>query len=423
MIALEEDLAGAICTDADRVWRRATVRMRDKLLACMAVNLVEAARSSREPQCWNVARSIVTSGHQVSSLRGIRGPTDQVATANAYLTHALLRDDAYGTALHPGQLVIPVALALSEEADVAGAITLEAVAIGYEVTCRLADLLLPEVSNRGWRVTALLSPIAAAATAASILRPGDHAALAAAVRLGATVMGGPLHTVAAGEDWRAQPSLLVSAGMACARMAASGYQANSGHIEAAYGALDQFTGSRVAKELDHGSRLESVTFKSHSGPMFCQALLRAIDSIAGTLLSAPCSVTVALSPFAVSYAGASADAGSVANIEHIVFDRLSIHASDAELAGVDITVIADDSVHDLDAVVEVSTVARASTREYYSGDTSTWSFGDVRREATSEMSEASDLVDAVAELEGALNVRSLIDSWQRLAEAEPLRPH
>ncbi|MHA6622923.1 MmgE/PrpD family protein [Pseudonocardia sp. DLS-67] len=80
-----------------------------------------------------------------------RVPAAAAAFANGALAHALDFEDAVdGLPVHPNAQVIPAALALAEEYDACGAQLLASVALGCDVTCRIADLAGERMAVRGW---------------------------------------------------------------------------------------------------------------------------------------------------------------------------------------------------------------------------------------------------------------------------------
>lgn len=76
------------------------------------------------------------------------------ALLNATFAHTYDFDDTHATAgLHPGASVVPAALAQSELSDVDGKTLLTALAVGYEVICRLALACAPGSYIRGFHNT------------------------------------------------------------------------------------------------------------------------------------------------------------------------------------------------------------------------------------------------------------------------------
>jgi 2-methylcitrate dehydratase PrpD len=97
------------------------------------------------------------------------------AFVNGAMAHALDFEDTHdATLVHPHAAVVPAALALAEFAgDVSGRDFLDAVAIGADISCRLALGLTESVEKRGFYFIPMLSAYGAAAASARILKLSD----------------------------------------------------------------------------------------------------------------------------------------------------------------------------------------------------------------------------------------------------------
>ena len=103
---------------------------------------------------------------------GFRTSPIMAAFVNGAMAHALDFEDTHdATLVHPHAAVVPTALALAEFAgDVSGRDFLDAVAIGADVSCRLALGLTESVEKRGFYFIPMLSAYGAAAAAARLLK-------------------------------------------------------------------------------------------------------------------------------------------------------------------------------------------------------------------------------------------------------------
>src|SRR5579863_9313158 len=102
-------------------------------------------------------------------LRGTRLPAPQAALLNASMGHALDFDDTLDTggSIHPGVSVLGAVLAVCDRiGGVTGRDVLTAVALGLDVSCRIA---LASTLDRGWHRTAALGVFGAAATAGKLI--------------------------------------------------------------------------------------------------------------------------------------------------------------------------------------------------------------------------------------------------------------
>jgi 2-methylcitrate dehydratase PrpD len=102
-------------------------------------------------------------------LRGVRLPAPQAAPLNASMGHALDFDDTLDTggSIHPGVSVLGAALAVTDQlGSIAGKDLLLAVALGLDVSCRIA---LASTLDRGWHRTSAIGVFGAAAAAGKLL--------------------------------------------------------------------------------------------------------------------------------------------------------------------------------------------------------------------------------------------------------------
>jgi 2-methylcitrate dehydratase PrpD len=97
-------------------------------------------------------------------------PAINAALANASCAHAIDMDDGHRfSALHPGAVIIPAALA---GAELSGANTKElisGVVTGYEIMIRLGSAINPSSLNRGFHATGVVGPFGAAAATARMM--------------------------------------------------------------------------------------------------------------------------------------------------------------------------------------------------------------------------------------------------------------
>jgi 2-methylcitrate dehydratase PrpD len=102
-------------------------------------------------------------------LRGTRLPAPQAALLNASMGHALDFDDTLdsGGSIHPGVSVLGAVLAMCDSLEgVTGRDVLLAVALGLDVSCRIA---LASTLDRGWHRTAAIGVFGATAAAGKLI--------------------------------------------------------------------------------------------------------------------------------------------------------------------------------------------------------------------------------------------------------------
>jgi len=323
MTLVEKDLALQIAVQSLAVSVQVEPLVEEKLTLAITVALLEISRSASHLQHWQIA-SILRGNARgpAQSLRGEVGSAENVAQSNAYLLHALLQDDSYKTAFHPGQLIVPVCLAVAQSLNSTGGDLRAAIRISYEVACRLADIFLPEVPSRGWRVTPLLAPMVSAAATILLLAPGDPIRLAKSINLAAAGIGGSMHTTRGGNQWQTQAALQIPSGMFAAKLVDADLGGHGGGLDSQFGALDQFLGRRSYSLSASSSLLPEVTFKLYPAPMFAQAVLQACEKISISEGFYVSEITVFLSEFAHSYGGKNREESAIASLENLVSKKL-----------------------------------------------------------------------------------------------------
>jgi len=393
----------------------------DKLDAGLTAALLEAARSAAGPGERAIADAMLDGGTEADAVTGGTGTAASVAAAHAFLMHAHLRDDAYRTAAHPGQLVVPVALAVGQALGATGRRVREAALVGYEVAGHLADLLLPAVADRGWRVSAVLAGPTAAVTAAYLHDPRAEV-VAAALRLAACHTGGGLHVVRTGADWRMQPALGLPAGVLAARLVArGGHRPVPGALDGPCGLLDQFGGTDrelADRDLTGGPRIGGVTFKRYDAPTYAQGVLDACHRVGRALAVSPAvtGLRVHVCGFSDTYAGAGALPGSVGNVAGVVLAHAPrLPGPLRGLTADRLTVVPDEALahtagRALARLADGSTVTATGD-----GDTTGWGLADLVRSYRDEPVAAAavdPVADAVSGLAAAPDVAHLVRTWR-----------
>lgn len=129
---------------------------------------------------------------------GRRLPATWAALAHATLAHCRDFDDTFAeSVVHPGSVVVPVALAVGEATAADGGDVLAAIAAGYEASARLGAAGGRKFHARGLHSTGTIGPLAAAVTAARLygLAPLETAQ---AMGLAGSMSGGLMEFLADG---------------------------------------------------------------------------------------------------------------------------------------------------------------------------------------------------------------------------------
>lgn len=289
--SLTEQLAQRLQQPVDAAARQRAALLLVDWLGCA----LAALRYPMAAQLRSVVRA-QAAGTVVALGAGRRSPADALLL-NAALGNVLEMDDVHrGAILHPGPVVIPVALAAAQAEGADADALLDAIVRGYEATIRVGRAL-GKAHYRYWHPTSTAGAFGAAAAAASVLRlPAES--LADALGTAGSRTGGlwqmrhepvptkSLHNAeAARSGWLA--AQLALAGMRGPRRILEGEQ---GLFAAT--APDALPEQVVADEADwliHGTSLKPWPACRHAHP--------AIDALRDAL--------------------AQLDAGELAQIEHV----------------------------------------------------------------------------------------------------------
>jgi 2-methylcitrate dehydratase PrpD len=229
------------------------------------------------------------------------GGAGRLAVAAA---HVDLDDLHLGSLTHPGGVVWSAVAACAGECGTSFRDALEAAALGYELTVRLACAYSPEHRAR-WHATATAGTVGAAGAAALLL--GGASAVADAVGHALSVAGGSVQAMVERSGSRTlHRAHAADAGVACARAAAAGLAASRLNLEGGRGdfapppedvadALER-TGARSAIE-ETGVRLHAATGFAHTAidaalglgridPETIAAVRIAVEPAAGALAAA-----------------------------------------------------------------------------------------------------------------------------------------
>jgi aconitate decarboxylase len=167
-------------------------------------------------------------------LHAERSGAAYAALVGAVASHALDWDD-YAFSNHPSVVLAPTAIAVADAVGASGARIAAAYVAGYEVWGTLMRREPGHLHSKGWHPTAVLGPIAAAVTAAVLMRL-DESACRNAVALAASFAGG----VMANFGTMAKPlhaGRAAQSGIVAARYAAGGFDAGAHALESPLGLM------------------------------------------------------------------------------------------------------------------------------------------------------------------------------------------
>lgn len=197
----------------------------------------------------------------IARLDAADGPATAIGEGRGYSwQYAALLNGAYAHTLdfddtnqgHPGAPVISAALTEAERVDASGTAFLEALAVGYEVYCRVGGAIGIAGYDRGFHITAIAG-IFGAVAAVSKLRGLDRAIIGNAFGLALSKASGSMQYLENG-SWnkRLHPGFAAHDAILCTTMAECGVVGAAAAIEGRYGVLTSFTGAPQPEILTDG---------------------------------------------------------------------------------------------------------------------------------------------------------------------------
>lgn len=218
------------------------------------------------------------------------------ALANGTAAIVLELDDGYNKAcLHTGATCIPAILAIAESVGADTRRVLEAIAVGYELQCRIGSATNPDMYDRGFHGMSLLGVLGAASGVAKVLG-ADGRVMCSALGLAGVNAGGVLENTPA---WlnavRTKPGRVNADGITCAILASEGITGPSDLMESSRGFAQAFVGRQLDRDLacrDLGSRWDMLDIyvkrypfcRSMHSPIEATALLKEKHSIAASVI-------------------------------------------------------------------------------------------------------------------------------------------
>ena len=197
--------------------------------------------------------------------------------ATAHVTELDDTDDSTGS--HPGDSIIPAALAVAEKLGTDGKTFIAALVAGYEAMIRIGYSVMPSHDQKGWHTSSTLTTLGAAVAAAKQMNmsPGRLAqTLSIAV---AQMAGNSAHVPERGMLKDFNPGRAAGNGVFAALLGAEGFTGASDVIENPHGfaALysDEFHPERIGDGLGDEYRILKVAHKLFPG---CRYLHRSREA-------------------------------------------------------------------------------------------------------------------------------------------------
>lgn len=167
--------------------------------------------------------------------------------------HGLELDDGFRAgSVHPGAPVIPAVLAAAYGSGMSGERVATAIAVGYELTTRIAAAGHPGSRNRGFHNTSIAGVLGAAGAVGSLLGL-DADRIEQAIGIAASSAGGLFAFLqGGGEIKRLHPGMAAREGLYAALLARAGMTGPRGVLEGHDGFLQAYSGSPKLALLTDG---------------------------------------------------------------------------------------------------------------------------------------------------------------------------
>jgi 2-methylcitrate dehydratase PrpD len=192
----------------------------------------------------------------------------QAALANGYLGHLEDYDDThFPTVLHPSSPTVPAAYAVAEDLHLGGRELLAAVALGIELSCRVALAVHPWHYDEGWHITGTMGVFGPAIAAGRLLGLdasrmvaclGTAGTQAAGVREVFGSMTKPFHAGRAAQ-----------AGLLAAQLAAGGFTSTHQILEGRRGVMAVMAGESDLSRVTEGLGERWEIFNNGLKPYAC----------------------------------------------------------------------------------------------------------------------------------------------------------
>ncbi len=202
------------------------------------------------------------------------------AMLNGAHAHSMDADDTSIQMVgHPGAAVIAAAFAEAERADVRGDAFLEALAVGYEVECRLGEALTVGAYSRGFHVTGVAG-IFGAVAALGKLRSYDAHRLECAWGLALSKAAGSMQYLANGSyNKRLHPGFAAHDAFIITALAEAGVIGATSAFEGEYGLLHAYSPSPDPAKLTDSLGTDWLTLRTGIKPYpSCRLTHAAIDA-------------------------------------------------------------------------------------------------------------------------------------------------
>ena len=250
-----------------------------------------------------------TGGHSTVYTKGNSFPVQSAALLNGAFAHTFDFDDTFAAgALHPGASVISAALAQSELSNVDAKTLLTALAVGYEVICRIARALGAGSYERGFHSTGTAGIYGAIAAVAKVKKL-SHATTEMAFGLAGSRAAGSMQFLDNG-SWnkRLHPGFAAHDALLCINLAEAGVIGSSKPLEGKAGFFHSYAVNADLSRLTEGLGKEwiflSTALKPYPACRMTHTSIEIAERMAQEKPSVPVeSITVAMHPICWNIVG------------------------------------------------------------------------------------------------------------------------
>jgi 2-methylcitrate dehydratase PrpD len=251
-------------------------------------------------QSWSQMIAANTLAESAPGRCTLLGRGEQLAPAPAALVngtsmHGFELDDLISEAIaHPGTVVVPAALAVAEHANVSGLRLLLGIIAGYETLARVSVALGMETPHRGFHMTGVVGPVAAA-VAAGVTLGFTPDKLLAAIGLACSASSG-IRAFAGGSGGgmvkRLHAGRSAEAGVRMCQLAARGFTGPSAALDGKFGLLETFSGksarpARLTENIGNSWAINEVWVKVYP---ICGGIQSTVELLQRLRGAAPLSV-------------------------------------------------------------------------------------------------------------------------------------
>ncbi|MGJ7525316.1 MmgE/PrpD family protein [Variovorax sp. GB1P17] len=237
-------LAALAARTASTAFPDALIGLMEECVLDLAGHTAFSAQFAESSPAFREGTRMLDPAGQGFSVIGERGSYSQpqAALLNGAFSHTMDFDDTnvFGV-LHPGSPVISAALATAEAGAASGRALLEAIAVGYEVACRIGGALGPTAYDRGFHITSVAG-IFGAIAAAGRLRGLDAATIESAFGIAGSLAAGSMQYLDSGAwNKRLHPGFAAHGALMALGFAQAGVFAAREPIEGRFGLLNGYS--------------------------------------------------------------------------------------------------------------------------------------------------------------------------------------